>query len=154
MKNQNLKITVLALLTMSLLLSIGSCVIAQNQMDIKCTLLKDGVKQSRNNPFTITVIGSDLKSEVIQTNDNFRYKLDYNKEYTILFQYKGCQPKSIYFNNHTNDYQNLTCYFTIDLKSSNSDEILKVAEVYYNSNKLDFEYKITKDYKASQTYGL
>jgi len=116
---------------------------AQNKMLLNCEILKDNKKLHKNDNFKVTIIDNALNSKEILVNDKLLYHLEYNREYTILFEYNGCQAKSIYFNNYTNNATlNQTCYFRINLKESFDTSILHVAEVYYDSSTLSFSYKL------------
>lgn len=121
---------------------------AQNKMQLNCEILIDGEKLNKKENVKITIIDNSLKvKELLSSGSKFLYNLEYDKEYTVLFEYEGCQAKSIYFNNYTEDYANLTCHFTIDLRKSDKIDILHIAEVYYDRQRKDFAYKIFVDYK-------
>lgn len=121
--------------------------IAQNKIQVNCTITIDKKKIPKGKHVLVTIIDNTLNSREIQVSDKLLYNLDYNKEYTILFEYEGCQAKSIYFNNYTPKSNiDLTCYFNINLKSSLYNNIFQVAEVYYDTKQKDFTYKLTENY--------
>ena len=128
------------LLILGLFLTLTST--SQTKMTINCDVTKDN-KQLKEDDFFIISITDNKGNRIFRkANTKFIYQLDYNKEYIITFEYEKCQSKSICFNNYTNNYPDLTCFFNINLKTSNSEDILEVAEVYYDNKQNEFNYKL------------
>jgi len=151
----NIKLNVLALgILIIALLTCSACMGQSNkqpyqnpQIQINCDLTVNGKKLDKTESMLITIIDNSLNSKEILVRNKLLYNLEYNKEYTVLFEYKDCQAKSIYFNNYTTKTDVLlTCYFTIDLKTSLKQDILTVAEVYYDKEQKDFTYKLTANF--------
>lgn len=145
----NIRLTLLALLTVLFALGACSVVMGQNtnHMQVNCDITVNKHKLKNNENVLVTIIDNSLNSKEILVSNKLLYNLEYNREYTILFEYKGCQAKSIYFNNYTNATDILlTCYFNINLKYSDSDDILHIADVYYDKDNKEFAYKITENF--------
>ncbi len=136
-------------LTLLLAILISTISIAQTnpQMQLNCDITINGKKIPKNDYVLVTIIDNTLNSKVIQVPNKLLYNLEYNREYTILFEYEGCQAKSIYFNNYTPATDTvLTCYFNINLVTNNKDDILQVAEVYYDKEHKDFTYRLVENF--------
>lgn len=109
-------------------------------MNIDCSI---SIDNNINDSVKITIIDENLNKYQIYTINKLYYFLRYNKQYSMLFEYKDYQPQMIYFNTKTiNYYPNLTCYFNINLRKTGETEILELVRVYYDEQSKEFNYKL------------
>jgi len=132
-------------LTLLLAILISTISIAQKQIQLNADISINN--QYSNQETNVTIIENNIKEVKLNICNKLIYNLDYNKEYIIIFDSKGYQPRSIHFNNYTNNIMNLTCYFNINLQPSNNTEILEIARVLYDENMKEFTYKLSKYFK-------
>ncbi len=121
-----------------LLLFIVNISVSQNVMKLDCNLMANNSKDS----MTITIIDEQMHKTRLRSFDKFYYEMQLNTNYSILFEKQGYSSQLIYFNNHTNLNNNITCYFNINLISADNSEILNVIRVYYDTKTKQFNYKL------------